>query len=195
MTDKLQEHKTTPMDFVRIILEHKTAIINRTDILELLSEANMEDVGGLDLLKEWIEKRRPAMTSQKAVDFGLDQPRGLLLVGPPGTGKSLTAKAIPGLLGVTGIKFDLSRVFAGLVGKSEERIRMALAQIDAMAPCVALIDDIDKGMGGVANGGGGDSGTSMRVLGTVLTWMQDRVGPPTPVQIQTPNSRPYFRRW
>lgn len=171
--NKLKDHTVEAMDFVRIILDDKVEIIKRTDILELLPEANMNEIGGLDNLKEWLDERAPAMTDDDARAFGIDPPKGVLLVGPPGGGKSQIAKATATTLGVTGIKFDVGRVFGKYVGESEQRTRRALALIDAMAPVFVLVDEVDKGLGGIG-GGGGDSGTSQRVLGTILTWMQDR---------------------
>jgi SpoVK/Ycf46/Vps4 family AAA+-type ATPase len=145
LSSKLEAGETEPMDFVRIILESKVNIINRTDMLELLQEGSMDQVGGLDLLKEWLIKRAAAMVSQEARDYGIDPPKGILLVGPPGGGKSLITKAIASELGVAGIKFDIGKVFASLVGKSEERTRTALAMIDAMAPCLVMFDGCDHG--------------------------------------------------
>jgi len=145
MTDRVGLGALDLADFVRIILENKIGIINRTDILELLPEENMDEVGGLDLLKEWIGERADAMTSEEARAFGIDPPKGMLLVGPPGGGKSKIAKATAKLLGVAGIKFDIGRVFASLVGKSEERTRTALAMIDAMSPCLVLFDGCSHG--------------------------------------------------
>jgi SpoVK/Ycf46/Vps4 family AAA+-type ATPase len=145
MTRHVGQGALEPIDFVRIILENKVNIINRTDILELLPEGSMDQIGGLDLLKDWLGKRAPAMTSQEARDFGIDPPKGVLLVGPPGGGKSQIAMASAQELGVAGIKFDISKVFASLVGKSEERTRTALSMIDAMAPCLVLFDGCDHG--------------------------------------------------
>jgi SpoVK/Ycf46/Vps4 family AAA+-type ATPase len=126
--------------FCRIILRNKTDIIKRTDILELLPEADIDQIGGLDLLKEWISERADAMISEEAREFGIDPPKGVLIVGPPGGGKSQVAKAVAAVMGVTGIKFDIGRVFGSLVGQSEQRTRKALALLDAMSPCLCLVD-------------------------------------------------------
>jgi SpoVK/Ycf46/Vps4 family AAA+-type ATPase len=99
----------------------------------------------------------------------------MVFVGPPGTGKSLAAKAVSSVLGVPLIRLDFGKVFNSLVGKSEERIRVALRMVESMAPCVLFVDEIDKGLGGI--GGAGDSGTSSRVLGTFLTWLNDCESP------------------
>ena len=111
----------------------------------LLPEADISQIGGLDLLKEWLGERSEAMISDEAREFGIDPPKGVLIVGPPGGGKSQIAKAIAAMMGVAGIKFDIGRVFGSLVGMSEERTRKALALIDAMAPCVVLVDGGTRG--------------------------------------------------
>lgn len=157
------------------INDGKTAVVNRTDLLELYQVEDMSDVGGLALLKEWVQKRRVCFT-EVAAEFGIEAPKGIVFVGPPGTGKSLTAKAVAGVLGVPLIRLDFGKVFQSLVGSSEERIRTALTQVSYMAPCVLFVDEIDKGLGGIGTGGG-DSGTSSRVLGTFLTWLNDNQAP------------------
>lgn len=165
----------TSDDIIDGVNQGKTAIVNRNDLLELYPVEDMDDVGGLDHLKTWIDKRRVCFTDE-AVEFGIESPKGLVFVGPPGTGKSLIAKAVAGTLRVPLIRLDFGKVFNSLVGSSEERMRMALTQVSYMAPCVLFIDEIDKGLGGIG-GGGGDSGTSSRVLGTFLTWLQDNKTP------------------
>jgi SpoVK/Ycf46/Vps4 family AAA+-type ATPase len=123
-------------------------------------------------MKEWLKLRSKAF-SQEARDYGIEMPKGVLCVGPPGTGKSLFSKATASTFGVPLVKFDIGKVFGKFVGESEGRIRQAIKIIEAMAPCVLLVDEIDKGFGGLS-GGGTDGGTSMRVLGSFLNWMQDR---------------------
>lgn len=153
----------------------KTEAVRRTDVLEVMPSEDMANVGGLAALKEWVSKRRACFT-QEARDFGIDPLKGALLAGPPGTGKSLIAKAVARELGLPLIKFDVSRVFASLVGQSEQRVSAALKMIEAMAPCVVLVDEVDKGLGG-AHTGGGDSGVAKRVLGKLLTWLQENDKP------------------
>lgn len=150
----------------------KTDIVNSSDILELYKSSDIADVGGMENLKEWIT-RRARCYSDEASDFGVEPPKGMVLVGPPGTGKSLVAKAIAGELGVPLVRMDFGRVFSSYVGSSEQRIRTALHMVESMSPCVLFCDEIDKGLGGIANGSGSDSGVSMRVLGSFLTWLQD----------------------
>jgi AAA+ superfamily predicted ATPase len=152
----------------------KTDVVNRNDLLELYRVESMEHVGGMENLKTWIRKRANCY-SDEAREFGIEPPKGMVFVGPPGTGKSLAAKAVSSVLGVPLIRLDFGRVFNSLVGKSEERIRLALRMVESMAPCVLFVDEIDKGLGGI--GGSGDSGTSNRVLGTFLTWLNDNETP------------------
>ena len=158
------------------VLEEKRQAIARSELLEYCpSEATPADIGGLEALKHWLEQRHRAF-SEEAQRYGLPVPRGVLLVGPQGTGKSLTAKAIAHSWGMPLLRLDVGRLFAGLVGASEARSREMIQRAEAMAPCVLWIDEIDKGFGfaGASGSGGGDGGTSQRVLGTVLTWMAEK---------------------
>lgn len=156
------------------ISQGKTSVVKRSDILELTHTADMRDVGGMQRLKDWIGERSNCY-SQEAQDFGIKPPKGMVLVGVPGTGKSLSAKAVASKLGVPSVKLDVGRVFSKYIGDSESRIRSALKMVEDMAPCVLFVDELDKGLGGI--GGGGDSGTSSRVLGTLLTWLQEHTAP------------------
>jgi len=167
--------ETEIADFNAVLLKSKTDVVKRSEVLELMEAETFDDVGGLELFKEYVHQRRRAF-SEEAREFGVDVPKGIMLVGPPGTGKSLCAKASAASLGLPLIKFDVSRVFGSLVGQSEGRVRSALSQLEAMAPCVALIDEVDKGLGG-AHTSGGDSGVSRRVLGAILTHMQESKAP------------------
>lgn len=153
------------------LLKSKTDIIKKTDILELMHVGDLSNVGGLDLLKKWL-KLRKGIFSQKARDFGIDSPKGVLLVGTAGTGKSLCAKAIAGEFGLPLVKLDIGRVFSQYVGQSEQRMRKALSIVDSLGNCVLFMDEIDKGLAGTS--GSGDSGTTSRVFGTLLTWLQER---------------------
>ena len=159
------------------VLEEKRQAIAKTELLEYCpSEATPADIGGLEALKHWLEQRRMAFT-EEARRYGLPLPRGVLLVGPQGTGKSLTAKAIAHSWAMPLLRLDVGRLFAGLVGASEARTREMILRAEAMAPCVLWIDEIDKGFGlGVGGGGDGrsDGGTSQRVLASLLTWMAEK---------------------
>jgi hypothetical protein len=153
------------------VLEEKRQAIAKSELLEYCpSEASPADIGGLDALKHWLEQRRMAF-SEEARLYGLPLPRGVLLLGPQGTGKSLTAKAIAHSWSMPLLRLDVGRLFAGLVGASEARTREMIQRAEAMAPCVLWIDEIDKGFGGDSRS---DGGTSQRVLGTVLTWMAEK---------------------
>jgi hypothetical protein len=153
------------------VLEEKRQAIAKSELLEYCpSEATPADIGGLDALKHWLEQRRMAF-SPEARRYGLPLPRGVLLLGPQGTGKSLTAKAVAHSWSMPLLRLDVGRLFAGLVGASEARTREMIQRAEAMAPCVLWIDEIDKGFGGDSRS---DGGTSQRVLGTVLTWMAEK---------------------
>jgi SpoVK/Ycf46/Vps4 family AAA+-type ATPase len=175
LTHKEKWPKVPVKDMNRVLLEAKTDVVKRSEILELMDIVDMKEVGGLDLAKDWIAKRKRCFT-QEATDFGVDRPKGIAAIGPPGTGKSLFAKALAGLLSVPLIKFDVSKVFGSLVGQTETKTHSALMQCDAMAPCVVLIDEVDKA-GIDPRQGGGDSGTSKRVIGKILTHMQESKAP------------------
>ena len=131
-------------------------------------------MGGLGNLKVWLNERKKAVLSPKAKEFGLPNPKGLFLLGPPGTGKSLSAKCLSREWGLPLIRFDLGKVFGSLVGQSEERMRMILAQIESLAPAAVWIDEIEKGMAGADSSGSLYSGVTKRVFGQLLTWMEER---------------------
>lgn len=156
------------------VLEEKRQTIARSEVLEFCATSTgTESIGGLDGLKNWLQQRHRAF-SEEARQFGLPMPRGVLLVGPQGTGKSLTAKAIARSWSMPLLRLDVGRLFAGLVGASEARTRETIQRAEAMAPCVLWIDEIDKGFGGDSRS---DGGTSQRVLASVLTWMAEKQSP------------------
>jgi len=167
-----------PIDeFSDVVMAVKTEVVRRSEVLEVMEADSIANIGGLENLKQWVGKRAHCF-SEEARAFGVEAPKGIALIGPPGTGKSASAKAISSVLGLPLIKFDVSRVFNSLVGQSESRVRSALKLVDAMAPCVLMIDEADKAFAGQAGGGGGgDSGVGMRVLGSILTWMQETKSP------------------
>jgi AAA+ superfamily predicted ATPase len=156
------------------VLEEKRQAIARSEVLEFCrSDSGTEAIGGHDSLKSWLQQRHRAF-SEEARRFGLPLPRGVLLVGPQGTGKSLTAKAIARSWSMPLLRLDVGRLFAGLVGASEARTRDMIQLAEAMAPCVLWIDEIEKGFGG---DGRSDGGTSQRVLANVLTLMAEKRSP------------------
>ena len=161
-----------------VIYREKVQAVKKTGLLDIVEpdQKGLEAIGGLEELKEWILKRRRAY-SPEAEKFGLPAPKGVLLVGVPGTGKSLSAKAIGTALGVPTVRLDIGNLFNSLVGESEARTRDALKLAEAMSPCVLWIDEIDKGFAGSSGSGSGDSGVTRRVFGTVISWMQERRRP------------------
>ncbi|NUN65799.1 AAA family ATPase [Pseudanabaena biceps] len=169
-----ENNQLSPED-VELILEEKRQSIRQTQILEFYpSTTEISDIGGLDNLKEWLLRRGGAF-SDRARKYGLPHPRGLLLAGIQGTGKSLTAKAISHHWHLPLLRLDVGRLFAGLVGESESRTRQMIQLSEALSPCVLWIDEIDKAFAGTD--GRGDSGTTNRVFGTFLTWMAEKTSP------------------
>ena len=160
---------------VDVILDEKQQIIRKTEILEFVkSDLSIDDVGGLENLKRWLQKRNKSWLDE-ARRYGLPAPKGVLITGVPGCGKSLTAKAISALWHLPLLRLDIGRIFSGLVGSSEENIRTAIRTAEAIAPSILWIDEIEKGFSGT--GSHGDSGTSTRVFATFLTWMQEKTKP------------------
>jgi ATP-dependent 26S proteasome regulatory subunit len=166
----LQAHKTLHVDY---LTQMKSQLLSQVGVLELVpSVASLDQIGGLESLKEWAMVRRRAFTPE-AQKFGLPVPKGVLALGPPGTGKSLFAKALSTAWKFPLLRLDFGRVFGPYIGQSEAQLRDALAQAEAHAPVVLWIDEIEKGMAG-ATGPSGDSGTARRILGSFLTWMQEK---------------------
>ena len=158
------------------ILAEKKQIIRKTGILEYIdSQLNLNDVGGLQTLKKWLELRSHCF-GDEAMKFGVKPPKGVLLTGIPGCGKSLTAKCVATAWNMPLLRLDMGKIFQGVVGSSESNIRLALKTAEAISPSILWIDEIEKGLSG-ASGGGGDGGTSVRVFGTLLTWMQEKTSP------------------
>ncbi len=159
---------------VDVILGEKEQIIRKSGILEYYPfNEQLGDVGGLDLLKDWMEKRTVAFT-EKARDFGLPSPRGVLLLGVQGCGKSLSAKAIGALWRLPLLRLDVGRIFAGIVGSSEENMRKAIRVAESVSPAILWLDELEKGFSGTQSSGSTDGGTTSRVFGTFLSWMQDK---------------------
>lgn len=155
-------------DLVRVI-EAKRDILSPDGMLSLeYDTARFSEIGGLTNLKLWLDKRRVAFTDPSPPP-GLDPPKGILLVGVQGCGKSLAAKAVAGLWGVPLLHLDLGALYNKFFGETERNVREVLRAAEAMAPCVLWVDEIEKGL----SAGDYDSGTSRRVLGTLLTWMAE----------------------
>jgi SpoVK/Ycf46/Vps4 family AAA+-type ATPase len=159
----------------QLILEEKKQIIQQSQLLEFcIPDKKLSDLGGLDNFKEWLKLRDGAF-SKAAVDYGLPYPKGVLLVGVQGTGKSIAAKIIASEWTLPLLRLDFGRLFASLVGQSESRVRKMIQIAEALSPCVLWVDEIDKAFSGVQNGG--DSGTTSRVLATFITWLSEKTTP------------------
>lgn len=159
-------------DSIVYIEEEKRQIIQQTDILDFYPRTNnLQDIGGLYNLKQWLNKRKNAF-SDKAQNYGLPHPKGLLLVGIQGTGKSLSAKAISKEWNLPLFKLDISKIFASLVGESENRLRKAIEMAEQCQPCILWIDEIDKAF--TKETSYNDSNTTNRVLGAFLTWLSEK---------------------
>jgi len=160
-----------------IVAREKAQAVKNNGLLELVeTKESLESIGGLDLLKEWLLKRRNAF-SQKAIEYGLPTAKGLLIIGISGTGKSLTAKATAKVFGVPLLKLDAGKIFAGLVGQSESNLRSVIQTAEAIAPCCLWIDELDKGFSGTKSSNSTDGGTSSRVFGSFISWMQEKKAP------------------
>lgn len=160
-----------------VVAREKAATLKKGGLLEVLdTNIGLDDIGGLEELKDWISKRRNAFSADAKV-YGLPLPRGFMMVGIPGCSKTLTAKAVAKILGVPLLKLDGGKLFGSLVGQSEANIRSVIQACEAMAPVVVLCDEIEKSFSGSKSSGSTDGGTSARVLGTFLQWMNDKTAP------------------
>jgi SpoVK/Ycf46/Vps4 family AAA+-type ATPase len=168
-------HRTIDKNSIEILLSEKKQIISQTEILEYWSVSDkITSIGGVENLKSWLKKRKTSFGIQ-ASNYGLPTPRGLLLVGIQGTGKSLTAKAIATEWQLPLLKLDVGKLFGGIVGESESRLRQMIEVSETLAPCILWIDEIDKAFSN--NDSNGDSGTSSRVLGTFISWLSEKTKP------------------
>ena len=168
-------YKTIDEKSISVLLSEKKQIISQTEILEYSSVTeNIDNLGGLDNLKEWLKKRKTAFSMQ-ASNYGLPTPRGLLLIGIQGTGKSLTAKAIANDWQLPLLKLDVGKLFGGIVGESESRLRQMIHVAETISPCILWIDEIDKAFSNTESKG--DSGTSNRVLATFTSWLSEKTKP------------------
>ena len=160
---------------LNIILSEKMQVIKKTGILEFINtDIKITDVGGLENLKNWLNKRNNSW-SESAKKYCLPAPKGVLITGVPGCGKSLTAKAMSAAWQLPLLKLDFGKIFSGIVGSSEENMRKAIKTAEAVAPSILWVDEIEKSLSGLNSNG--DSGTSSRIFGTFLTWMQEKTAP------------------
>lgn len=169
----LVEHGSLDDRHIAAMSQAKKQLLRDHEALEYFPVSETcDDVGGLDVLKDWLRLRERAFT-REARDYGLPAPKGIALLGIPGTGKSLTARIIGALWRMPLVRLDVGTLFGSLVGESEERVRRALRVVEAIAPCILMIDEIEKALAT----GSGDGGTSARVFATLLTWMQEKRAP------------------
>jgi serine/threonine protein kinase/SpoVK/Ycf46/Vps4 family AAA+-type ATPase len=159
------------------VIKEKTQIIRKTGILEFYPQAeSFKNVGGLTELRDWFDKRLPAF-NEEGGRAGLPLPKGVLLVGIPGCGKSLTARALSSAWNAPLLRLDIGRIFGSIVGKSESNLRSAIETAEAVSPCILWIDEVEKGFAGAGSRRPGDSGVAARVFGTFLSWMQEKRSP------------------
>jgi ATP-dependent 26S proteasome regulatory subunit len=164
-------------DDIALVLDEKRQVIRKAGLLEYYpTDEKLGNVGGLESLKGWLS-RRTAAFGEPARRFGLPQPKGLLLLGVQGCGKSLTAKAIAATWKLPLLRLDMGRIFSGLVGSSEENLRRAIRVAEGVAPAVLWVDEIEKALSGVASSGQSDGGVTARVFGSLLTWLQEKTAP------------------
>lgn len=162
---------------VNEVFAEKQQIIRKSGLLEYCdSHETFGSVGGLSVLKDWLQKRSRAFTKE-AREFGLHAPRGILMLGIQGCGKSLCAKAVASQWQLPLLRFDMGRMFGSLVGSSEENVRKAISVAESVAPAILWVDEIDKAFAGSQTSGGSDGGTSARVFGTFLTWLSEKQAP------------------
>lgn len=162
---------------LKTILSEKKHIIRKSGILEFYeTNLGLNSVGGLPELKAWLQKREYSFT-EKARAFGLPAPKGILLLGVPGCGKSLSAKAIAQAWQMPLLRLDVGKVFGSLVGSSEENMRRAIQTAEAVAPAIMWLDELEKGFSGTKSSGSSDGGTTARVFATFLTWLQEKESP------------------
>ena len=159
---------------IDVVLGEKEQIIRKSGILEYYRATEaFADVGGMDLLKDWMGQRTASFTDD-ARKYGLPEPKGILLLGVQGCGKSLCAKAIASLWRLPLLRLDVGKVFSGIVGSSEENMRKAIATAESVAPCILWIDEMEKGFSGTQSSGQSDGGTTSRVFGSFITWLQEK---------------------
>jgi hypothetical protein len=162
---------------VNEVFAEKQQIVRKSGLLEYYpTTEGFSQVGGLAVLKDWLNKRAAAFTDE-ARAFGLPAPRGILILGVQGCGKSLCAKAVSTQWQLPLLRFDMGRMFGSLVGSSEENVRRAIAVAESVAPAILWVDEIDKAFAGSQTSGSTDGGTTARVLGTFLTWLSEKTSP------------------
>lgn len=170
-----QDGGVLDFDDKQLILSQKEQLIKKAGLLEMIPvHETIDDIGGLENLKEWLYKKECIFNQlDKATKFGVDIPKGIMIVGMPGCGKSLAAKATAKLFEIPLVRLDVDRLLGKYIGESEENMRKALRLSEAISPCVLWIDEIEKAFSGVGGSGGGSDVTT-RLFGQFLTWMQEK---------------------
>jgi ATP-dependent 26S proteasome regulatory subunit len=163
-------------ELIAEVTKAKVESISKGGMLTFYPPKPMAEIGGMGEFKRWIGIRKRAF-SPEALKFGVKAPKGVLMLGVPGTGKSASVAAVASLLEVPCLRLDMGQLFAGLVGASEENTRKTLALAEKLSPCVLWLDEIEKGLSGAASSGSSDGGTMSRVMGTILSWMNDKRDP------------------
>ncbi|HEY3862128.1 MAG TPA: AAA family ATPase [Verrucomicrobiae bacterium] len=171
------QHQRLSGEDVQAVLAEKQQIIRKSGLLEYCATGeNFSHVGGLPVLKDWLHKRAAAFTDE-ARAFGLPPPKGILMLGVQGCGKSLCAKAVSTQWQIPLLRFDMGRMFGSLIGSSEENVRRAIAVAESVAPAILWVDEIDKAFAGSQGSAAADGGTAARVMGTFLTWLSEKAAP------------------
>ena len=157
-----------------LILEEKEQIIKKTGMVEILRYSeSIDDIGGLDILKEWLKNKSEIFNRlEEAIKYGVETPKGIMIVGMPGCGKSITAKATANLFNVPLLRLDVGKLLGKYVGESEDNMRRAIGIAESVSPCVLWIDEIEKAFSGIGDGGEGNEVTT-RLFGYFLTWLQE----------------------
>ncbi|MBQ3922320.1 MAG: AAA family ATPase, partial [Spirochaetales bacterium] len=160
-------------DDLKLIFVQKQQMVMKSGVLEMVSvKESVNDIGGLENLKEWLHRKSKVYKSiNKAMEFGVEIPKGMLIAGVPGCGKSLTAKVTAGMFEVPLLRLDMGKIMGKYVGESEENMRRAIALAEAIAPCVLWIDELEKAFAGISGSG---NEVTVRLFGTFLTWMQEK---------------------
>lgn len=172
----VSEKRFGPED-LSLVISEKRQVLRKTGVLDYFESAEtMKDVGGLSRLKNWLESRRKAF-SEEARRFGLPEPKGLLLLGVQGCGKSLTAKAVANYWQLPLLRMDIGSLFSSYIGSTEANMRKALRIAESLAPAVLWLDEIEKGLSGLESSGSVDGGTTARVFSSFLLWMQEKRAP------------------
>jgi SpoVK/Ycf46/Vps4 family AAA+-type ATPase len=160
-----------------VVSREKAQALRKNGILEVIeTKESLESIGGLDLLKGWLLARKNAF-SRQAIEYGLPAPKGVLVMGISGTGKSLSAKATANVFGIPLLKLDAGKIFGSLVGSSEANVRSVIQTAEAIAPCCLWVDELEKALSGTKSSGSTDGGTSARVFGSLLNWLQEKKSP------------------